>query len=460
MRPSRIIASIALVAVIAGGATTGAVIGANRSGDFAKWSKDLQTTWDQDQQQGVPALLLDPLRTRLQKEAPTGSWWSPTWWSSTGWPLISDLRQKTDAAWSQAMAENRTSAKHALADWENFVQEGGKYVPQEMVQGAAGWPKQLDAASTPAQLQKLATTWQQELSKGQAAVAAAKKAELDAELSSVGGPQGLITKAQKLISIAKADNLDPGDAEGLVQQLQADLETDGDASDTAARLLLAVQSLQDLINLNDQIAGQVRPALWDIDAALAEGTPNAGALQSSWNGVNNDFRNGTTLAQLQDVLNRLQALKTQTQTELSTYACGHNVGSGKVITINLSLQEMVFYQDGCAVKATPVSTGRPQLRTPTGTFHIFDKQSPFIFHSAWPPSSPYWYPDSPVSWVMEFASGGYFIHDAPWESPGAYGPGSENSNYSASHGCVHTPTPVMAWAYSWTPYGTPVVISY
>ena len=60
---------------------------------------------------------------------------------------------------------------------------------------------------------------------------------------------------------------------------------------------------------------------------------------------------------------------------------------------------------------------------------------------------------------MEFAGGGYFIHDAPWESTGSYGPGGENNQPAASHGCVHTPTPVMQWAYSWTPVGTPVVIS-
>ena len=40
-----------------------------------------------------------------------------------------------------------------------------------------------------------------------------------------------------------------------------------------------------------------------------------------------------------------------------------------------------------------------------------------------------------------------------------YGPGSENGGAS-SHGCVHIPTPVMQWAFDWTPLGTPVIISY
>jgi lipoprotein-anchoring transpeptidase ErfK/SrfK len=130
-----------------------------------------------------------------------------------------------------------------------------------------------------------------------------------------------------------------------------------------------------------------------------------------------------------------------------------------VITISLSLQEMMFYQDGCVVKATPVTTGRPQLRTPTGRFSVFSKPSNFTFISPWPKGSPFYYYPTPARWGMEFDGGGYFIHDASWESTNSYGPGGENNQQAASHGCVHTPTPVMQWAFSWTPIGTPVVIS-
>jgi len=60
---------------------------------------------------------------------------------------------------------------------------------------------------------------------------------------------------------------------------------------------------------------------------------------------------------------------------------------------------------------------------------------------------------------MEFLAGGYYIHNAPWEPADAFGPGSEDNLTDASHGCVHTPLATLAWAYSWTPLGTPVVIS-
>jgi lipoprotein-anchoring transpeptidase ErfK/SrfK len=62
-----------------------------------------------------------------------------------------------------------------------------------------------------------------------------------------------------------------------------------------------------------------------------------------------------------------------------------------------------------------------------------------------------------AQYAMEFLRGGFFIHDAPWEPSSAFGPGSQNG-VDASHGCVHIPTPTMAWLYAWSPIGTTVII--
>jgi len=120
---------------------------------------------------------------------------------------------------------------------------------------------------------------------------------------------------------------------------------------------------------------------------------------------------------------------------------------------------MIFYDNGCVVNATSVTTGRPQLPTPTGTFSIFLKEGPVEIISGYPPSSPSYYTPVMIQYVMEFLSGGYFIHNAHWEATDDYGPGSQYDNVIASHGCLHTPLATMAWAYSWTPIGTPVVIT-
>ena len=134
----------------------------------------------------------------------------------------------------------------------------------------------------------------------------------------------------------------------------------------------------------------------------------------------------------------------------------YNAGSGKLIVVSLSRQVLTAFQDGAPVMTTFVATGRPALPTPPGVYHIFARYSPYKMISPWPYGSPYWYPDSWTNWAMEFAGGGYFIHDAPWRS--WYGPGS--NIYNGTHGCVNVPYSQMAFLWRWTPMGTTVVVQY
>jgi lipoprotein-anchoring transpeptidase ErfK/SrfK len=134
----------------------------------------------------------------------------------------------------------------------------------------------------------------------------------------------------------------------------------------------------------------------------------------------------------------------------------YNAGVGKVIVISLSRQVLTAYQDGNAILTTFVATGRPQLPTPPGVYHIFARYSPYKMISPWPYSSPWWYPPSWTNFAMEFIGGGYFIHDAPWRS--WYGPGA--NLYNGTHGCVNVPYSPMATLWNWAPNGTTVVVQY
>ncbi len=133
-------------------------------------------------------------------------------------------------------------------------------------------------------------------------------------------------------------------------------------------------------------------------------------------------------------------------------------GPGKVLVVHLRQQSLTAYDNGKSVLTTPVTTGRKHLRTPIGIDTITWHASPYLFISPWPRTSPFWYPRSWVTWVMHFHSGGYFIHDAPWEPSSAFGPGSENGPYS-SHGCIQVPHAAMQFLYSWTPNGTTVIVA-
>lgn len=128
-------------------------------------------------------------------------------------------------------------------------------------------------------------------------------------------------------------------------------------------------------------------------------------------------------------------------------------GAGQEILVSLSKQQLWAYQNGKQVYTTLVTTGMPALATPTGTFSIYYKVADTMFISPWPPGSPYYYSPEHVNYAMEFLTGGYFIHDAPWRS--VFGPGTEAQG---SHGCVEVPTPAGAWLYSWVGYGATVEI--
>lgn len=128
--------------------------------------------------------------------------------------------------------------------------------------------------------------------------------------------------------------------------------------------------------------------------------------------------------------------------------------NGKVIVIVISDQRLTAYQDGQVVVTSLVATGRPELATPKGTFHVMAKYSPLKFVSPWPKGNPYWYPDEWVSYGMLFANGGFFLHDAPWRTH--YGPGTNQTQ--GTHGCVNVPKAAMATLYNWAAVGTTVVI--
>lgn len=235
-----------------------------------------------------------------------------------------------------------------------------------------------------------------------------------------------------------------------IETLSSDL-----ASQTAAEMHAAVVTAGENVA---SLPAHLRDVLLAADQAGAEGIPGAASYLASYRRLATAAARPGSAA-LAALGAQVATLETSVTTALRTDACGHAVPAGKAIVINLTLQEVVFYQDGCALQSAPVSSGRRNERTPAGTFHVFNKDSPVLFTSWAPRGSPYWYPPERANYALEFTKvrAGIFLHDAPWEPSVDFSPGSENTS-SASHGCVHAPTSVMRWAYSWAPIGTPVIV--
>jgi len=157
-------------------------------------------------------------------------------------------------------------------------------------------------------------------------------------------------------------------------------------------------------------------------------------------------------------------------TATATDAAGNTraVGLGSLtldlrhIIVSLKKQKLWALDGNRVLLSTLVTTGGPELPTPTGDFEIIDRESPFTFHSPFPIGSPFWYADSPTTFALLFQVNGYFIHDAPWR--GVFGPGSNvvngtpGSNTTGTHGCVNTPYAAMAWLYNWATMYTPVQV--
>ena len=137
----------------------------------------------------------------------------------------------------------------------------------------------------------------------------------------------------------------------------------------------------------------------------------------------------------------------------------------RVIVVSLSEQTLRAYDHGKLVNAFHVTTGQPSLPTPPGTWWIEGKKHPTVFKSIEPKGSPNWYPDTPITYAMQYHSNGYFFHDAWWRT--AFGPGSNYPHQDpdgdpfagqGSHGCVNMSTSDSAWMYNFVSVYTRVVI--
>ncbi len=135
----------------------------------------------------------------------------------------------------------------------------------------------------------------------------------------------------------------------------------------------------------------------------------------------------------------------------------------KIIVVSTEGEWTHLYEGTRLVLDTPVTTGGPELPTDHGVFHIYFKASPFVFHSPWPPGSPFYYFPTPVQFWMPF-DGGEGLHDASWRSD--FGPGSNlaptdlgtGRSIQGTHGCVNLPFDAAQFIWDWAPLGTTVVV--
>lgn len=139
---------------------------------------------------------------------------------------------------------------------------------------------------------------------------------------------------------------------------------------------------------------------------------------------------------------------------------------GAVIMVATAEEYLRFYVDGKLVNSFPVTTGRVERPTLPGVWLTQDRKSPTEFKSDDPPSSPFWYPPTPIHYAILYHWGGFFVHDSWWRAD--YGMGTQFPHYDSggdesfsgngSHGCVNVREDRAAWLYARTDWNTQIVI--
>lgn len=300
-----------------------------------------------------------------------------------------------------------------------------------------------------ADLPELMTQLQQSIADRKAAIAAAAKAALDG------------ARADAQDSVARADRL-LSQVQGFPQlQVGNDPQTIASAHQRIG-IAQTIDDFKGISNLLSPVIGDLASLLRarsDAYSAMssARGVVSAAqqnkldttAVVQQLDGLQPQLDSTGTAAGFGAITNQINAVVNPLQARLAQVT----VGLGKVIVISLAKQSLTAYQDGVQYLSTLVTTGRPALPTPPGTYSVLRKNSPWLMRSEYPPGTIGYYPPSWVTWVLWFRNDGYGIHDAPWRY--YYGPGT---NLYGSHGCVNVPHGSMSQLFPWADLGTKVLV--
>ncbi|MFA6197554.1 MAG: L,D-transpeptidase family protein [Patescibacteria group bacterium] len=123
----------------------------------------------------------------------------------------------------------------------------------------------------------------------------------------------------------------------------------------------------------------------------------------------------------------------------------------KYIEIDLSDQRLKYFENGIKVGEHQISSGKPGMDTPTGTFKIFNKQT-VAYSNKYKLYMPSW---------MQFTAQGHGLHGLPYwkmKNGGLYYEGANHLGRKVSHGCVRSSIADAAKLWNWAENGTTVIV--
>jgi lipoprotein-anchoring transpeptidase ErfK/SrfK len=123
------------------------------------------------------------------------------------------------------------------------------------------------------------------------------------------------------------------------------------------------------------------------------------------------------------------------------------------IEVDNATKSLKAIQDDQVVKTVPVSLGRADKPSFSGTMVIMERLDKTVFDSSTygtPVNSPDGY-RTDIQYAERLTWDGQFIHAAPWSV-------ADQGKRNVSHGCVNVSVENGKWIYEWTKIGDPVVV--
>ncbi len=123
------------------------------------------------------------------------------------------------------------------------------------------------------------------------------------------------------------------------------------------------------------------------------------------------------------------------------------------VEVDDTTKQLVAKQDGQVVKTMPVSLGKPEKPSFSGTMVVMERLDRTTFDSSTygtPVNSTDGY-RTEVEFAERLTWDGQFIHAAPWSV-------AQQGHVNVSHGCVNVATDNAQWLYNWFKIGDPVVV--
>lgn len=118
------------------------------------------------------------------------------------------------------------------------------------------------------------------------------------------------------------------------------------------------------------------------------------------------------------------------------------VGSSLISKVDNDSKKMQVFENGKKINEFPVSLGKPETPTSSGTMVLMDKAASMVFDSSTygvPVNAPGGYRET-VKWDVRYTFGGEFVHAAPWSV-------QQQGNTNTSHGCVNLSEDNAHWFY-------------